>query len=571
MPKRTRSLSTLLAFLSVGAMAAAADHATSVYGVVRDPRGVPQMGVLVELLHGSVVGTAFTDLEGRYHIAQVTPGVYDLRTSATLFLPTLHRSLLLRDGAPSTFNLTLTGLFDQTSWLPLPHRVGKGNVEDWKWTLRSPANRPILRVLEEDAEEQGSTAPETSSRTAPGLHGTLTTAGYSGGFGAGTSRIGLELGRKSSDHHSSDAVLLSAGVGDGGKAGNSGAAAVSMVAARETGMGQGVQRWMLVGFQSVPQLRSGSSDGLTVLELDSAERMELGSLAAIEVGGQTQVLRSGETLVVVHPFVQVSAHADDVWLVRYQYATAPGGTGFESQEADRAMMRVPTLVQGSAGLHTEAGSHQECTVSRSLGRARVEVSGFRDAERRTVLTGQMSHGNPHASPQQLAETVVDESNGSFRRLMPGFSGNGVRIGLQVPFGERGQITAAYVNGLGMGKRLGAGPSSVTVMPRRASAVYVAVKQDIAKTGTQVAVSYRWQPGSMLTKVGRYELSEVDPYLGLHIAQPVGSGRTSNWHAELVFDASNPFAEGYRSPPEPTQDAQYVSALRDMRAGLAVSF
>ena len=543
----------------------AAESATGVDGVIRDPHGTPQMGVLVELLRGSVIATAFTDLQGRYHIAQVTPGIYDLRTSATLFLPTLHRSLLLRQGVPATFNLTLTGLFDQTGWLPLPHRIGKGDVEDWKWTLRSPANRPMLRVLDKDADAQEGTAPEVPAPATQHAHAILTSTAGGGGFGTVGSRIGLETRRQTADHRSSDALLFSQEVGR-----DVATPAVEMVAARETGTGTGIQRRVLVGFRSVPQIRTQSGEGLTVFEIDSAERMELGSMAAVEVGGQTQALRSGATLLVMHPFAQVSAHARGVWLVRYQYATSPDTSSFASLDEHQVLTRVPTVVDGSAGARTEAGSHQECAVARAIGAARLEVAGFHDAEPRVFLTGQIGRQTLHAPPHSLAGVAVDESNGSFQKLIPGFAGDGMRVSLAAPLGASGQITAAYINSIGMGERLAAA-SATTITPQRASAVYVAVTREIAASGTQLAVSYRWQPARMLTTVGRYELSDVSPYLGLHLVQALPGGRASGWHTEIVIDASNSLAEGYRSASDTAQDAQFMSALREIRAGLAVSF
>ena len=41
-------------------------------------------------------------------------------------------------------NVTLTTLFEAIQLVPVPH---PSDDDDWKWTLRSVANRPILRVL----------------------------------------------------------------------------------------------------------------------------------------------------------------------------------------------------------------------------------------------------------------------------------------------------------------------------------------------------------------------------------------------------------------------------------------
>ena len=563
MLKRTRSLSTLFALLSLGASALAADLASGVTGVIRNPQGVPQMGVLVELLHGNIVATAFTDLQGRYHFAQVTPGVYDLRTSATLFLPTLHRSLSLRAGSGSTINLTLTGLFDETGWLT-PHHSGKSDVEDWKWTLRSPANRPMLRILDDTGEADLAVGPEAEAKPTRARHAKLVNSSTQGGLGASTSQLTLELGDESSDHRSSDRVHVSEGI----SAGAPGNAAMSAVAFRETGRGQGIQRRTLAGVRSAPQVQTQAGSGVAFVEIDTAQRMELGSMAALEVGGQTQVLHTaGGTLIAMHPFVQASARAG-VWLVRYQYATSPESIGFESVVDDQMLTRLPTVVQGEAGLLTEAGAHQECAVGRSLGPARIEVSGFRDTERHVALSGALGRRIPGSMQMSAANRMVDQTNGAFRELVPGFTGAGMRVAAEAPLGQLGRLTAAYVNGLGLAEQSShRTPGSA----RRASAVYVAVKHELPKSGTQVAVSYRWQPASMMTTVGRYERADVSPYLGVHVLQALPMGRNSGWHTELLLDATNLLQEGYHSAVDPSQELLYASALREMRAGVAVTF
>jgi hypothetical protein len=63
-----------LMLVALGATAAAATATVS--GVVRDTRGVAQMGAMVQVLgSGSAsVTTALTDIYGRYRIANLVPG-----------------------------------------------------------------------------------------------------------------------------------------------------------------------------------------------------------------------------------------------------------------------------------------------------------------------------------------------------------------------------------------------------------------------------------------------------------------------------------------------------------------
>ena len=69
--------------LTVAATGRAAGPVAAVAGVVRDAQGVAQMGALVQVLapNSVMVGTAFTDLHGRYLIADLIPGKYEVRAT----------------------------------------------------------------------------------------------------------------------------------------------------------------------------------------------------------------------------------------------------------------------------------------------------------------------------------------------------------------------------------------------------------------------------------------------------------------------------------------------------------
>ncbi len=137
--------------LTVAATGRAAGPAAAVSGVVRDTQGVAQMGALVQVLaNDAMVGTAFTDLHGRYLIPNLDPGKYEVRASAALFVPAMRGNLQLRPGAKAVVNLTLNAIFDAASWLPAERRKADEPSDDWTWTLRSAANRPILRLIEDD-------------------------------------------------------------------------------------------------------------------------------------------------------------------------------------------------------------------------------------------------------------------------------------------------------------------------------------------------------------------------------------------------------------------------------------
>lgn len=117
--------------------------AGTISGYVRDRRGSPQMGAVVEVL-GAAARKVFTDDHGFYSLGAVVPGIYDIKVTAPSFLPTLREKIGVRSGARLMVNVTLTNLFQAIQLVTVPTQVDQ---DDWKWTLRSISNRPILRIL----------------------------------------------------------------------------------------------------------------------------------------------------------------------------------------------------------------------------------------------------------------------------------------------------------------------------------------------------------------------------------------------------------------------------------------
>jgi hypothetical protein len=150
----TRKLASLVAFAALvfplSALAAAKTGAVS--GQISNAKGVPQMGVVVELRGPGLADAVrvFTDSEGRYSVKSLPPAVYQLKASAVSFLPSLREDVAVRAGASLIINLTLNTLSEAMQLLPA-RRGQQDDDEDWKWTLRSTASRPVLRVLEEGA------------------------------------------------------------------------------------------------------------------------------------------------------------------------------------------------------------------------------------------------------------------------------------------------------------------------------------------------------------------------------------------------------------------------------------
>src|SRR5258707_2527302 len=215
-----RKLGFLIVVVMVTSAAVAAWSGTTsgaisgvIAGYVRDGNGTPQMGAVVEILGSAAQALkVFTDDRGFYSVASLLPGTYSIKVSAPSFLPTLREKLGVRAGAKLMVNVTLTTLLEAIQLVPLR---SPADDDDWKWTLRSVANRPILRVLED-----GTTVVAQSGESAGdhNLKGSLSfLAGSPGqGFGSPDMSAGFAVERSLL---SSGTVRLNGNVGYGADGG----------------------------------------------------------------------------------------------------------------------------------------------------------------------------------------------------------------------------------------------------------------------------------------------------------------------------------------------------------------
>ena len=176
----------LLAFLiALGSAPAHGAGPGTVTGVVRDSAGMPQIGAQVELLRPdmTVIASVFTNSCGRFTIHSINPGRYAVKAMGTSFLPSLRPDVRVRTTA--VVNLTLNTLYEVMEWLPSQPRTSQTEPDDWKWTLRSAANRPLLRWLEDGPLVVVSDGSAGSHK----LKARLVATGQQGAFGESGERV----------------------------------------------------------------------------------------------------------------------------------------------------------------------------------------------------------------------------------------------------------------------------------------------------------------------------------------------------------------------------------------------
>ena len=109
-------------------------------------------------------------------------------------------------------------------------------------------------------------------------------------------------------------------------------------------------------------------------------------------------------------------------------------------------------------------------------------------------------------------------------------------------------------------------------PRRAQAYALSLSGTLDGTGTRWRASYRWQPEDTVTQVAPFRQDAAEPYLNLHLRQPIHLRRDSSGAFDALVDVRNLLAQGYR--PYLLSDGSLLIFAQDQRgisAGLAFNF
>lgn len=564
----------LALMLMTAAIGEAAPPGATISGVVRDAQGVVQMGALVQVLaNDAMVGTAFTDLHGRYLIAHLVPGKYDVKASAALFVPATRGNLQLRSGARTVVNLTLNTLFETAAWLPAERRKADEPADDWKWTLRSAANRPILRLVEDgDSVMISSSLTEQPSKPIERARGAVTAG--DGGFGSNGLHNVFTLNRVLDDGAN---VILRADYGSTGRP-FTGGPSTEIATGYERQIGFAGAARTLVSYQSHPEIvGSGHVTGLGAMQVASAQRMKLGDTVDLEAGSMLYVVRTSSYATSARPFVKVTVHPTEAWSVGYRMATSRDLQSFASLDAVQQDLPVAVVAQGR--MRTEHGVHQEFSVGRKAGPGIVQVAYYLDSLDRVVVSGGgalRASDIDEVSQSPVGGILADATTGNFRILGNGYQTRGVNVLLTEPISPGLWVALSYSTGAALTAR---DDGTITLpdvaddlVPEMSRSATLALKGRVARTGTKVRASYRWQPARIVTAVNPYGAFSDQAYFSCYLRQAIRLGNLLPNGFEATVDVTNLLAQGYR--PVRTADGHTLFLAQNPRAlqgGLAFTF
>jgi len=553
---RRLQLVSLVALMTLTSAVAFSASPGSVSGVVRDSAGVPQIGAVVQLLRPdlSIIAVVYTTSKGNYNFENVLPGKYAVKAMGNSYLPSLRENVRVRSS--TIVNLTLSTLYEVMQWLPAQPRAADASKDDWAWTLRSSANRPLLRWLEDGplvvvSDREGAR---------PRLKARLMATGQDGTFGESGERFTANVEVTPSD---SRELLARVDFSPGTDADME-----SMLGFRQDlGFAGSVQSMAAIAIH--PEIETSDGAGLNEAMLQSSQVINLGDEFRIEAGAQQVFARlnqnSPNTVVAALPSATLAWRGGNS-TVSYRLASVPTS----SRDTSEVGYYLPALSLRDGQLALQHGLHQEIGWER-----RTDDSGM------TFLVYADRISNPvveaAGDPSMAASGVLfDRASGLMRAAGTDYSSAGIVAAVEhrLPGGNRVRVSYANGSALVMPAALRA-PALAQVFaaarPHRTQTYSISLSGTLDGSGTRWRASYHWQPADTVTAVAPYSVESIEPYLNMHIRQPIRL-RRDGMSIEAVVDMRNLLAQGYC--PYLMSDGSLLVFAQDQRSvggGVAFTF
>jgi hypothetical protein len=493
---------------------------------------------------------------GRYRIGNLTPGHYQVRASAALFIPATRTDLRLSPGLRATVNLTLSMLADPTGWLPAKPRGPDEVGDDWIWTMRSGANRPMLRVLGDGNVVLASAAGPEESPSGADMRVRASTL-IGNGFASGGVRNAVTLER--SKDKGTDLMVRTE------VASSSGAPVEFDVGYQRNGFLGNATRTTIT-YASHPELKTGDMDGMEVLRLAGAQRIQLGDTVDIEAGGTVYAFHMSGNSITQKPFLRVAVHPGELWALQYGFATSTELQEFAALDTIKAAL--PVAAACGDEICTANAQHHELALSRKIGEGKMEAAVYRDSTDHAEVSGvgAVSAADPISGMGRL---VVDSQTNTFRFLGTGYTTEGVRVSFSEPLMDGLWAALEYASGSGLALSRA---SDTELHPEGGDEITGSLRAQVTRTGTKVKASYRWQPRHIVTPVDPYGSGANRGYLSFYMRQPVHLTNKLPVGLDLTVDVSNLLAEGYRPFLSADGRTLYLaSSPRTLQAGLSFTF
>ncbi len=554
-----RKISSLVIILGLALPVFATDKPGAISGYVRNGAGIAQMGAMVEILGSAAHDLkVFTDEHGFYSISDLIPGTYSIKVTAPSFLPALRERIGLRPGSTMMVNVTLSTLFEAMQLGPLR---GPADDDDWKWTLRSMANRPILRVLEDGSSVTASNA-ENGDRDLKASLSFLAGSPSEGYGGVSDMSTGFSL-----EHQvfSRDSLSLEGNVGYGQ---GSGAAIMRTTYTHKTANGSEPSVALTVRRLEAPNV-SFHTQGLQAISLTTTDDFTIGNVLELKFGSELQTVQFMGRFTSFQPFGTADLHLSPNTVVEYQYASSRPTETYDGENVG-LVGGGPRVSIASFSPALERAHHQEVSLSQRMGKTKFQAAFYSDRVSNTVLTGV-------GAGVDSGELLPDVDSGTFSYQGRDLDTNGLRLVLQRKVAADLTATLDYAYGgvLDLTRpdvQLQEARQSLTTVRRHNVSGKLSGRVPGCKT--HWTTSYGWVSGQALTPVDMFNASpgQSDPYLNVFVRQPLPGFAFLPIHMEAMLDLRNLMAQGY--VPVMGQDGRtvyLVQPARSVRGGVAFTF
>jgi hypothetical protein len=303
----------------------------------------------------------------------------------------------------------------------------------------------------------------------------------------------------------------------------------------------------------------------------SWENINMGDEFQAEAGAQQVFARfaqdSPNTVAAVLPYVSVGWRKGDS-IVSYKFATGlPDRRGLSEMQAGAWM---PALAMRDGRLVMERGLHQEIGWERRTDDSGVSVVFYADSLSNPAIEAMVHGGTP-------GNAMYDMTSGLMRAAANGYSTTGVVAAVERRLPRGNHVRLSYANGDALVMQATQRPTPLSQLvasarPHRTQMYSLSLSGTLDGTGTRWRASYRWQPEDTVTRVASFTADADEPYLNVHLRQPVYGGRASARSLDAMIDMRNLLAQGER--PFVLTDGSllvFAQAQRGVTAGLAFTF
>src|SRR5512146_1441011 len=376
-----RRLGMLMMAVTLAVAASAEVNPGVISGYVKNSAGVPQMGATVEVLSLGVPISARTDASGHYTLRGLLPGLYAIRVSAPSFLPSIREKINLQSGSSLVINITLNTLFEAIEMLPKTSSSPE-DQDDWKWTLRSMANRPVLRLSDDGPLVVVSQSDNANDKV---LKAKVSFLAGSDGEAYSTPEMATNFAIEQS-------IFSTGTLGFDGSV-ETGTTTPSAIfrASFKHRMDNGSEPEIAITARRfvTPQLVSGRSS-LQALAMSMSDSTTIGSALELNYGSELQTIQFIGTATAFRPFGSADLHLGKNTIVEYRYESSVPNMrhvkGFDSAPMDLSESgpRV-SLVDSRQAI--ERAHHNEVSVTHRFGKNTVEAAYYRDRIENPVITG----------------------------------------------------------------------------------------------------------------------------------------------------------------------------------------